>query len=150
MIAVETFKALSVRQPWAWALIYGVSAPSDIENRTRRNHHRGDLVIHASKGQTDYLARTLTQWREEIPDLPDLLAAEAEHFGCLYGLLDVFDDLPLADVADQPYAEGPRCWITRNPRPIIAMPWRGFLGIFNVPADQIRMALLTKSDIPTK
>lgn len=40
-------KALTVRQPWAWALIHG---GKDIENRSRNlfGVHRGDVAIHAS------------------------------------------------------------------------------------------------------
>lgn len=38
--------ALSVRQPWAWALIYGGKA---VENRAWRSSYRGALRIHASK-----------------------------------------------------------------------------------------------------
>ena len=46
--------ALSVRQPWAWAIIY---AGKDIENRSWQavNHglrQRGRIAIHASKGMT--------------------------------------------------------------------------------------------------
>lgn len=46
--------ALSVRQPWAWAIIY---AGKDIENRSWQavNHGlkiRGEICIHAAKGMT--------------------------------------------------------------------------------------------------
>ena len=44
--------ALSVRQPWAWLIVSGLK---DVENRPRRTHYRGSLLIHAglspSKGQ---------------------------------------------------------------------------------------------------
>ncbi len=47
-------KALSVRQPWAWAIIYG---GKDIENRTAVSVRKGtmepkEICIHASKGMT--------------------------------------------------------------------------------------------------
>ena len=38
-------KALSVRQPWAWAIIH---AGKDIENRSWNTHFRGSIGIHAS------------------------------------------------------------------------------------------------------
>lgn len=38
-------KVLSVKQPWAWLL---VSGEKDIENRSRKFHYRGTLLIHAS------------------------------------------------------------------------------------------------------
>jgi hypothetical protein len=37
-------KALTVRQPWAWALIHG---GKDVENRTQAWSYRGPLAIHA-------------------------------------------------------------------------------------------------------
>lgn len=39
-------KALTIRQPWAWATIYG---GKDVENRRRRTAYRGPLLIHAGK-----------------------------------------------------------------------------------------------------
>ena len=84
-------------------------------------------------------SRSLAEWRREIPDLPDLMLPELfrQHFGCLYGLLGLVDDVPFAEVEGQPYAEGPRCWITQNPRPIEPVPYRGRTLLFDVPADQI-------------
>jgi len=42
-------KALSVRQPWAWAILY---AGKRIENRTWSTNYRGPLLIHAARGMT--------------------------------------------------------------------------------------------------
>lgn len=39
-------KALSIKQPWVWAIFY---RGKDIENRTRKNSFRGHFLIHASK-----------------------------------------------------------------------------------------------------
>ena len=38
-------KVLSVKQPWAYLLVSGIK---DIENRPRRTHFRGRILIHAS------------------------------------------------------------------------------------------------------
>lgn len=51
----EPMRALSVRQPWAWAICHG----KDVENRSRGTRHRGLLAIHASKTAT---------FREDIAD----------------------------------------------------------------------------------
>ena len=37
-------KAISIQQPWAWAIIH---AGMDVENRTWNTHYRGLLAIHA-------------------------------------------------------------------------------------------------------
>ena len=42
-------KALSIRQPWAWMILY---AGKDIENREWPTRFRGRVLIHASKGMT--------------------------------------------------------------------------------------------------
>jgi len=38
-------KALSIQQPWAWAVVH---AGKDIENRSWRTHHRGWVAIHST------------------------------------------------------------------------------------------------------
>lgn len=48
--------AISVRQPWAWAIIHG---GKDVENRTKAPEGTSDLIgrricIHAAKGMTQY------------------------------------------------------------------------------------------------
>lgn len=42
-------KALSIRQPWAWAILH---AQKDIENRDWYTSFRGQFAIHAAKGLT--------------------------------------------------------------------------------------------------
>ena len=44
MIRVK-LKALSLKQPWAWAIFHG----KDVENRTWSTPYSGKLLIHASK-----------------------------------------------------------------------------------------------------
>jgi hypothetical protein len=39
-------KAITVRQPWAWAIVNGYK---DVENRSRRTDQRGPLLIHAAQ-----------------------------------------------------------------------------------------------------
>jgi hypothetical protein len=41
---IERMKALSIRQPWAWAIAHG---GKDVENRTWGGGYRGPLAIHA-------------------------------------------------------------------------------------------------------
>jgi hypothetical protein len=38
-------RALTVRQPWAWAIFHG----KPVENRSWATKYRGDLLIHARK-----------------------------------------------------------------------------------------------------
>jgi len=118
-------KTLTVQQPWAWAIIHG---PKRIENRSRATRHRGPLLIHAGKSR----ARLGSLGAVEPP--PGNLA-----FGALIGIVDLVDCVPVADVADQPFAEGPWCWILANPRPVIPAPLRGQLGLFDTPVVILQM-----------
>jgi hypothetical protein len=133
-------RALSVRQPWCWAIIHGEKR---IENRTWPTKYTGPLVIHASANTKDYLALTLDSWRRQIPDLPEFRDDYIQtHFGCLYGLVDVIGCFPLyklpPSLRGNRYAEGPYCWVLDNPRPIEHVPYKGRTLMFDVPVDIIK------------
>lgn len=42
----EQLRAITVRQPWAWAIVMGYK---DVENRRSRTERRGPLLIHAGQ-----------------------------------------------------------------------------------------------------
>lgn len=119
-------KALTVLQPWAWALVHG---PKRIENRSRPISHRGPLVIHAGQSR---------KWVTSV--LPDGTAVpERLAFGALIGVVDVIDCVPYAEVADDPFAVGPWCWLVANAQPFARpVPWKGQQNLFRVPAKAIR------------
>lgn len=54
-------RALTVQQPWAWAIVYG---GKDVENRTRNiaGAYRGPLAIHAGLRWSDRGARSGLVW----------------------------------------------------------------------------------------
>jgi len=69
-------KALSLRQPWAWAILH---AGKRVENRTWKCGFRGPFLIHAAKGCTreEYeqacawmVERGLISWPTWTPDGP--------------------------------------------------------------------------------
>lgn len=75
--------ALSLRQPWAWAVLH---AGKTIENRRWNTRFRGEFLIHAAKGMTndeyedavDFInsvrRRQGVNWRaNQVPDPIDLL-----------------------------------------------------------------------------
>lgn len=41
---VDTVRGLTIKQPWAFAIAEGFKT---VENRSRRTHHRGTILIHA-------------------------------------------------------------------------------------------------------
>ncbi|MCY4030078.1 MAG: hypothetical protein OXH75_27685 [Acidobacteria bacterium] len=62
--AERPWKCLSVRQPYAWAIIKGAK---DIENRDRMSYYVGRLYIHAGK-------------KERTDRIDDCVAMVAKHF----------------------------------------------------------------------
>jgi hypothetical protein len=123
-------KALTVAQPWAWALIFGNKR---IENRNWSTTYRGPLLIHAGKS-TKFWVDTLPHGTKppERPALP---------FGVLLGIVDLIDCVPYEEVKDDPYAiAGMICWKVANPRPVEQVACQGLMAIFEVPDDLIKPA----------
>jgi hypothetical protein len=73
-------KALSIRQPWAWAIIH---AGKDVENRTWNTKFRGTFAVHAS-------AQAASDW--EFPrGAPKPGEKEGWVKGAIIGFVDLVD-----------------------------------------------------------
>ena len=137
-------KALSIRQPWAWAILH---AGKTVENRSRPTRHRGPLLIHASKSRRTSDAWPSAEWRKrfgiERPPRAELPT------GALVGVVEVVACLPLAEwkawhadgdprathpeAMTSPWAEGPWCWVLAEPRAFEKpVPWKGQQNLFEV------------------
>jgi ASCH domain len=121
-------KVLSVRQPWAHALIH---LGKRIENRTWTTRHRGPLGIHASQSLAEFA-------RDYSTLMPDLPPREELVLGAVIGIVDLVDIRPFEEVQDDPFAEGPWCWITANPQPIEPIPMPGRLQLFEIDRGRVR------------
>lgn len=130
-------QAISVHQPWAWALLH---AGKDVENRTWPTSYRGPLAIHASKTRASYDAQDPATWLSlfglELPPWESLAA------GALVGVMDLVDcvQVPVGVGGYIPgrgksaWAQGPWLWVVENPRPLAEpVPCRGYQGFFSVP-----------------
>jgi hypothetical protein len=121
--------ALSVRQPWAWAIVSGFK---DVENRTVFSVQKGNLdrrgrfAIHASKGMT----------REEYVDAYDLMRSldivcpppAALPRGGIVGHVEIAG---CVKKSDSPWFFGPRGLVLRNAIRLGApIPSVGALGFF--------------------
>lgn len=130
-------KVLSVRQPWAWAIIYG---GKDIENRNWQTSYRGPLAIHAGKG-FDF---TMEEMRIGLRgDYGEPITTMLKQFkgndirGAIIGVVDLVDCQP-SWACDSPWKAGDDpdyfCWRLENPRPLAApVPCKGQLGLFPAP-----------------
>jgi hypothetical protein len=85
-------KALTVRQPWAWAEARGIKP---IENRSRATSHRGPLAIHAGLRWDDLhvhaLREVVHKARAQGSPLPTKLADDLPYSGT--GLVIAIVDL---------------------------------------------------------
>lgn len=119
--------ALSVRQPWAWAIIH---AGKNIENRSWQavNHglkRRGRIAVHAAKGMTRYEYESASDFMASIgvicPAAIDLIR------GAIIGSVEVVD---VISKSESPWFFGPRGLILREPQPCDPIPSIGALGYF--------------------
>ncbi len=123
--------ALSVRQPWAWAIIH---AGKDVENRSLRHPNpglkfRGPVCIHASTGMT---RAELDDAIESIdiatgPEVTRLPQARELVRGAIIGVVTVVD---IVRRSSSPWWCGPVGLVLAEPRPIEPVPCKGALGFF--------------------
>jgi hypothetical protein len=126
-LALGTCSALSVRQPWATAIIFG---GKDIENRTWPTRYRGRVLIHAGKGMdTDDVEgfRDLIEERSIRTELASGLKLSDLMRGGIIGEVEIVD---CVSKSDSPWFVGPWGFVLRNPKRLPFTPCRGMLGFF--------------------
>jgi len=135
---VKRLKAISVRQPWAEAIIHNGKF---IENRSWPTEFRGLVCIHASKTRDDYAMRKYIKLLERVdPSSSGHLPRELDSLplGAIVGVAEVVDCVTFADSA---WFEGPFGFVLHNVRPIEPVPCRGALGFFDLPIDVLEKVL---------
>ena len=81
-------KALSIRQPWAWAIVH---AGKDIENRSWSTSYRGPVLIHAAKGMTRDEYESFAGFYRMVTGSTCLPAPSALNFGGIIGRAEIVD-----------------------------------------------------------
>jgi hypothetical protein len=128
MTDLEAFPilALSVRQPWAWAIIH---AGKDVENRSRAAERwacTGRVAIHAAKGMTQAEYYEAASFMASIgvtcPPPAELVR------GAVIGAVTI--RAISGDDWGSPWAFGPCHLHLEKPEPIDPIPARGALGLF--------------------
>jgi hypothetical protein len=113
--------ALSVRQPWAWLIVNGLK---DVENRPRRTHYRGSLLIHAGLNLDSYTEENIywlnKKFGVQIPTDLDT--------GGILGVVDVIDCVE--SHKSKWFNKGNFGWVLTNPHRLIFRPCKGALGLF--------------------
>lgn len=133
-----TLPAITVRQPWAWAIVHGKTT----ENRTWKRPHRGPIAIHAGVGwdkdgaQFPYLwgawRRATAAATPLTPDAPGI------HRGAVLAVADLTDICTARTGCDcGPWSfAGQNHWRLANVRPLAEpIPCKGALGLWQLPED---------------
>lgn len=127
--------ALSVRQPWAWAIIH---AGKDIENRSWNPQNpalrqRGRIAIHAAKGMTkgEYLDAAelmLDDLGITCPPAAELLRG---------GIIGTVEISGAVRKSASPWFFGPVGLVLRAPQPCAFVPAKGQLSFFRWSPDAV-------------
>ncbi|AXQ93171.1 ASCH domain-containing protein [Cereibacter azotoformans] len=118
-------KAISIRQPWAWAII---NAGKNIENRGWLTNFRGPVCVHAAKGaaraEYDFAAEFIFRATgSNAPDAPALVDR-----GGIIGVAEIVD---CVRTHPSPWFFGPYGFVLANVRPVEFIPVKGALGFFD-------------------
>lgn len=126
--------ALSIRQPWAWAI---VNAGKDIENRDWYTKFRGPVCIHASKGMTE------REWEGAMSFIDDAFprplvsqmgrrrSARGSNEAMRGGIIGIVEIVDCVDASASPWFFGKYGFVLRNARPVDFYPVKGALGFFD-------------------
>lgn len=123
--------AISVRQPWSWAILH---AGKDIENRDWPTKVRGRVCLHASKGMTrdeyEDCLDTLHAVSLRRPFTPGLALPEFE--GLLRGgIVGTVEIAGCVTDSASPWFFGRYGFVLRNAEPLADfIPVKGALGFF--------------------
>lgn len=128
-------RALSIRQPWAWAILH---AGKDIENRVWQPRNsalrfRGRVLLHASKGCTRKEFDEACEYMYVLVGASPIGELAELPRGAIVGAMTIAD---VVTQSDSKWFEGPVGLVLKDvvalPEPI---PCKGALGYFRVPDD---------------
>lgn len=127
---IPNLPILSIRQPWAWAIIH---AGKDVENRSWPTRFRGPFLIHASAGMTRAEYQDCRETFETVGAVwgyPDGLVMPA--FAALQrgGIVGSAEIIACVDDSRSPWFFGKYGFVIANARPLPFAPMKGKLGFF--------------------
>ena len=145
-------KAISIRQPWAWLVLY---AGKSVENRNWTTSFRGEFLIHSSKGMTrdEYedgvdsaameLGLSFETMERMVPDFESLVR------GGIIGRARLVDVVPPCAFPGSQRCTCGRAWhigvqngfVLEDVHPLPFIPYRGALGLFDVPDEIVARAI---------
>ena len=126
--------ALSIRQPWAWAII---NAGKDIENRSWPTKRRGPICIHAAKDRTNREWDAAMDFIDQA--LPVKLASQMGRRRSASGSLDAqrggivatAEIVDCVEASESPWFFGRYGFVLANVQAVDFIPVKGALGFFD-------------------
>jgi hypothetical protein len=115
-------KALTIKQPWAWAILF---AGKDVENRSWSTSYRGPVVIHAGVSLHD-------------GSLPKRLPTPTPTQFDVSALLGIVDLVDVVEHSRSRWFEGDFGWVLKNPRPFEPIPCKGMLRLWSLSPSQVK------------
>lgn len=119
--SLKKLPALSIRQPYAWLVANGIK---DIENRSRRTHHRGRFLVHVSLNRSLLFANVA----EEIEELAGFKLPDELDVGGIVGVVEIVDCVRASESVWK--EKGSWGWVLANAHPLPFRPCKGALGFF--------------------
>jgi len=124
-------KCITIRNPWAWAIIF---AGKDVENRSWPTRVRGRVAVHVSASMTrddyrfavEFIAGIAPQL--QVPGFADMQPL----LGHIIGTVEVVDSVR---TSTSPWYMGDHAHVLARPVPCTPIPYKGRLGYFEIPAD---------------
>jgi len=126
------WRCLSVRQPWAWALVNGFKP---LENRDYMPNYRGPLVIHAGKtlgcirGGFEFECYEVAV----LAGLGGLLPDCSNEAGGLVGMVQLTGTVTSSS---SPWFSGPIGWCVERAEAWPFVPWKGRQGIWTLTVEE--------------
>lgn len=136
-------KALSIRQPWVWAVLH---AGKPVENRCWSTRYRGPILLHASAGMTraeygDFLVdyQNIEMGHRDFVDPTHSRFGKETHVD-----VPAFEELPRGGIVGKArivdcVTEHPSPWffgqfgfVLEDVEPLPFRPLKGSLGLFEV------------------
>lgn len=123
-------KALSIRQPWAWAIL---EAGKDIENRDWFTRFRGTIAVHAAKGLTKDEHTWASMEIEDICGLRPPAFPMLKTRGFIVGTVEI---VGCVSRSNSPWFFGDYGFVLRNPQKLKTPIYcKGALSFWEVPTE---------------
>lgn len=120
-------KAISIRQPWAFAIIHG---GKDIENRTWNTKFTGPICVHAGAGHKKADWDLFRSWVRSKPELLawQFITPDDMKTGGIVGTVNIDG---CCWISESPWFMGPVGFQLSNPQPTEFIPVKGALSLFD-------------------